>query len=430
MRYLSTIPNLNLNNTTKVNMLHCVVTNMFTRVQSRTKFKRDYVIASVLLVNTFSWFFIGQKIVTEVANVFDKNLFLSLAFPVSIIVSAFIGAIFLANVRKTRVFYIWLLSGTIISLFLGFSSVSLFVALLAIVLLGVSLGLGIPSCLTYFADCVPIEKRGKVGGASLFITIFSVPLVVIVMSMLDFTTSVIIFAAWRAWSLPILFLLPKKYHRQTVNNKPFSLVSVFQNRQFVLYFVAWFMFSLVDGFEGLILDPHIGELRFFMGIIEPIAAGISALVGGILSDWIGRKRVLIFGFVSLGVAYAVIGLVSHWISWIFYFIVDGMALGLLWVLFVIVIWGDLSKLGREKYYAIGQMPFFLTMIASLLFAPYVALIPETSAFSVAAFFLFIAVIPLLSVRETLPEKKIQQRQLEIYTEEALKLRQKVEQKSK
>jgi len=67
---------------------------------------------------------------------------------------------------------------------------------------------------------------------------------------------------------------------------------------------------------------------------------------------------------------------------------------------------------------------------SLLFAPYVALIPETSAFSLAAFFLFIAVIPLLYAPETLPEKKIQQRQIKIYTEEALKLKQKIEQKQK
>jgi len=414
-----------------VNMLHCVVAKMFTWIQSGTKFRRDYVVASVLLVNTFSWFFIGQKIVTEIAKVFDKNLLLSLAFPASIIVSAFIGSISLEKVRKTSVFYIWLLFGTISSLFLEVSLVSLFAALFAIVLIGVSLGLGIPSCLSFFADCVPIEKRGKVGGVSLFITTFSVPLVVIAMSMLDFTTSVIIFAAWRGWSLPILLLMPKKDFYQITDRKPLSLAAVFQNKTFILYFVAWFMFSFVDGFEGLVLDPHIGEFRFLMTITEPIIAGVSALVAGVLSDWVGRKRVLIFGFISLGVAYAIIGLVSQiLISWIFYFIMDGIALGLLWVLFVIVIWGDLSTFGREKYYAIGQTPFFLTQIVSLFFAPYVALIPETSAFSLASFFLFIAVIPLLYARETLPARKIHQRQLKIYTEEAVKLKQKIGQTQK
>ncbi len=97
-------------------------------------------------------------------------------------------------------------------------------------------------------------------------------------------------------------------------------------------------------------------------------------------------------------------------------------------MFTIVIWGELARFGTEKYYAVGEAPFFLTQLVYLLFAPYMTLISETSAFSLAAFFLFIAIIPLLYVHETLPEKKIQQRQLKIYTEEALKLKEKVEQR--
>ncbi len=106
-----------------------------------------------------------------------------------------------------------------------------------------------------------------------------------------------------------------------------------------------------------------------------------------------------------------------------------MALGLLWVMFTIVIWGEVNREKTEKYYAVGETPFFLTQMLYIVLMPYVESISESSAFSLAAFFLFIAVVPLLFAPETLPEKKMKQRQLKMYTKEAIQLKQSVEQKS-
>lgn len=409
---------------------------MFLRFKAASGFKRDHIIAFSLLFNTFAWYFIGRLMVARI-NVFDEASFeylcLGFAYPSSIIVSAIIGSVFLAKVRRIRFFYIWLLFGVFASLWLAvLQGASFFAMLVGASILGASLGLGMPLCLSYFTEAVPIENRGKVGGIILFATTFSAPFVLIAMDMMNFMLSAMLLAVWRAWSLPLLFFTSeKKSLPEPTIKRTASLISVLQNRTFSLYFVAWLMFALVDSFEAVIVSNHIGEFQVLIGKLEPVIAGISALIGGIISDWVGRKRVLIFGFVSLGIAYATIGLMLQiWISWLFYFIVDGIALGLLWVIFTMILWGEVNKYGAEKYYAIGETPFFLTQMLSLLFAPYVALIPETSAFSLAAFFLFIAVIPLLYAPETLPEKKIQQRQIKIYTEEALKLKQKIEQKQK
>ncbi|MDH5448513.1 MAG: MFS transporter [Candidatus Bathyarchaeota archaeon] len=408
---------------------------MFLRLQERHGFKGEHIVAFALLFNTFSWYFIGLLMIDKVGYFFSEvsfeNLYLRLVYTVSIIASALVGSVSLAKVRKVRFFYVWLLFGIIASLFLATPMVSsLFTTLVMVMLLGSSMGLGMPLCLSYFTESTPIENRGKLSGIILFATIFSAPFVSIIMSTLDLVSSAVILALWRGWSLPMLFFTPKKSDdfEPRIQRTP-SLISVFQNRTFVLYFVAWLMFTLVDSFGSVFVNFHVGEIRFLIGIVEPSVAGVSALIGGVLSDQVGRKRVMIFGFVSLGVAYAMVGLAAHiWIAWLFYFIIDGIALGLLVVLFVMVLWGDLPRNGSEKFYAVGVAPFFLTQMLSLLLAPYVALIPETSAFSLAAFFLFIAVIPLLYARETLPEKKIQQRQLKIYTEEALKLKQKIKQK--
>ena len=89
------------------------------------------------------------------------------------------------------------------------------------------------------------------------------------------------------------------------------------------------------------------------------------------------------------------------------------------------IMGDLSQFStREKYYIIGVAPYFLSDIIQLPLIPSVMLIPETSSFSLASFFLFLAVFPLLYAPETLPERKIELRRLSKYAEEAKKVKEK------
>ena len=63
----------------------------------------------------------------------------------------------------------------------------------------------------------------------------------------------------------------------------------------------------------------------------------------------------------------------------------------------------------------------------MLFLPYTEVLPSESAytaFSLAAFFLFLAVVPLMYAPETLPEKKMKERQLKQYIEKAKKIKEK------
>jgi MFS family permease len=426
-----------------VSTLKCVVVTMFTRFRSQLSFQAGQVIAFVLLFNSLSWFFIGRMVVATVTGFFSETgietLSLNVAYPISIIVSGIIGATSLTRVRRIRFFYLWLVSGIAAPLFLPFVSSSYAASLGGVALMGSSLGLGIPLCLAYFSESVPIEKRGKVGGLIFLLSSLSVPLIALTMrpapmSMRDLVLSVVIFAAWRGWGFLALVAIPKnRCYSEPLERRDTSFASVLQDRTFLLYFVAWFVFSLVDSFESVVFELRLEELAFLMLLIEPAIAGLSALVAGVFSDWIGRKRVMIFGFVSLGVAYAILGIVSEtlWLNYfiIIHFFVNGAAIGLLWLLFTIVLWGDMSRHTSEKYYAIGETPLFLTQIISPMLATHLEMIPVAGAFSLAAFFLFIAVIPLLYAPETLPEKKIQERQIQMYTEEALKMKQKTEEQS-
>ncbi|MQY62434.1 MFS transporter [archaeon] len=250
------------------------------------------------------------------------------------------------------------------------------------------------------------------------------------------TVIAIIFAIWRGTGLIIFFLKPEK-HSTVTTNKNVSFASILSEKSFLLYFIAWFMFPLVDRFEGALVVPFLTgwmpNLLDIMGVVEPLVGGLSILIAGLLCDWIGRKKIVLVGFVALGVAYAIIGLDPFSvISWYLYFIVDGVAWGIFLLIFVLILWGDLSQPGsREKYYALGSVPFFLSyVIPQFLTESFVEQISLYAAFSLASFFLFVAVMPLMFAPETLPEKKIELRRLRKFAEDAKKAKEKYERKKK
>jgi len=69
------------------------------------------------------------------------------------------------------------------------------------------------------------------------------------------------------------------------------------------------------------------------------------------------------------------------------------------------------------------MPLLLDPSSIELISPY-------TAFSLASFFLFMAVLPLLYAPETLPEKKIELRRLRKFADDAKKAKEKYERKGK
>ena len=233
--------------------------------------------------------------------------------------------------------------------------------------------------------------------------------------------------------MPFLFFAHWKDDSvENVPRKTPSMVSVLRNRMFYLYFAAWLMFAFVDSFETvvvnhLLLEGSVANVDLgLMRSVEPVVAGLATVIAGAVSDWIGRKKVLIFGFVSLGIAYATLGLLplSWSSSWWFFFVTEGVSIGASWILFLVVLWGDMSARSSEKYYAIGEIPFFLTGIFSLLLKDMLLTIFESSSFSLASFFLFLAVVPLVLAPETLPEKRIKDRELKMYVEKAMKVKEK------
>ncbi|MHC3129986.1 MAG: MFS transporter [Candidatus Bathyarchaeota archaeon] len=403
--------------------------------------KKGFLVIIILFLSVFGWYYMAMPMINSILSDLNithtQNLAIWATFYVSIIVSSILGTFLSNKVGRLKFLYIWTVLGVVISFLPALlTNVTLLQVWSMSLLLGASFGLGMPSCLAYFADCTVVENRGRIGGITFLIANISVPLLAIPFSTLDLATISVIFALLRGMGLIVFFLKPEK-QPSSQKTTSVSFVSILRDKTFLLYFVAWFMFPLVDSFERVIVDQFLNEwmpsLLGIMGVVEPLVAGLSILIAGLLCDWIGRKKIVLVGFVALGVAYAIIGLDSYSVfSWYLYFLVDGVAWGIFLLIFVLILWGDLAQSGSsEKYYALGSIPFFLSgVIPLLLTQSFIGQVEIYTAFSLAAFFLFIAVLPLLYAPETLPEKKMELRRLRKFADDAKKAKEKYERKGK
>jgi MFS family permease len=383
----------------------------------------------VLVTSTFVWYYVALDILLDIVKQMALDNFTTLLIWSShfagIILSAVAGALLTKRMGgRVRFLILWMILGVLCS----FISVVVKIADTATVLalsflFGASLGLGMPNCMGYFTRSVNIEKRGRFAGMIILFSGLGMALLGIT-AIENIQLQSLILALWRASSLAIFLLIKPPEEMKTENKDP-PYRFIFGQRHFILYLVPWIMFSLVNYLSASVQLSFVGSsmLQLLM-VIENALLGVSAIVGGFLSDYIGRKRIAVAGFVMLGLGFSVLGLYpENSVSWYFYIIVDAIAWGIFYVIFVVTIWGDLSHgTASDKYYAVGVMPFFISKFLQLVIGNFIAdtISNMYALFSFTAFFLFLAVLPLMYAPETLPEKTIKDRELKNYIEKAQK----------
>jgi MFS family permease len=130
--------------------------------------------------------------------------------------------------------------------------------------------------------------------------------------------------------------------------------AILRRRDVALYLLPWVMFSIINFAEVPIVmkglntafdDPRLID---FIGFAEFAISGIFAAVGGLIADQVGRKRVVITGFVIFGIEYAVLSIFSQIpASWYVYTVFDGMAWGMFASVFFMTVWGDLAHTSQK-----------------------------------------------------------------------------------
>jgi len=390
------------------------------------------IVNMVLLVNAFTWYFYAfnflRAITNEAAITELESLMIWGINFVGIAVLAIFGASMISRLKHRVPFLLsWMFSGVIFSLTPLVLDLTTSAGLMVVsAVFGAYFGLGMPICMGYFAASTVTENRSRLGGIIFLLTGLGFSLLGSI-GVSDIMIHAFVLSSWRAvGSLILLFL--KADEKPIEKNDKVSYGFIASNRSFILYFIPWCMFSLVN-YLAVPVNSEVFPVEFvrFSSTIEGILAGIFAVVWGFLADFFGRKRLAVGGFAIVGLGYAVLGMYpGNIVGWWFYTIVDGIAWGAFYAIFLFTLWGDLAQnQSSDKYYAIGGLPYLISNFMRLSLGSYVAdHVTENAVFSFASIFLFLAVLPLIYAPETLPEKRIRERQLKGYIKKAENIKQK------
>lgn len=385
------------------------------------------VVSIILVGNAFVWYYVVLSLLQSFVP--EVLVWAPVHFS-ALIISALVGPSLAKKMERSRFLILWMIIGVVSSATLfGLANTSVIVVSLVSLFLGLSLGFGMPACMSYFTESVSVEIRGRVSGVIILAS--GMGIVAFGFAQLSDLLSIsIVLGIWRFSSL-VVFLWARDYRKIKRKESVSSFKRVFSQHSFILYFVPWVMFSLVNYLASFI--PPNNQQYADLDIVRTVVMGASAVLGGIFADSVGRKRIAIASFAMLGLGAAVLGFLGNNLPQnadpILYFcaIMNGAAWGFLLVLFVLTLWGDISyNSSSEKYYALGVMPFFLSKLLELTLGSSIPQEFRSSSplFSFTAFFLFLAILPLAYAPETLPEKTIKERELKIYIEKAQEIAQK------
>lgn len=383
--------------------------------------------AILLVLSSFVWYILTYTVFANIVNGLlltnMEKIGIFVIYFSSIAVTAILGSKVLSR-KRNKALFLWSLFGVVTTILLNaLSAQNMLINALIALSFGASVGIGLPSCLSYFAEKTSVENRGFTGGvtwSSVGLTVFLFAFALVVLGNWQI---LVLLAGWRLiGSIGFLGLIRKD--KKVVEQKPPSYLKLIRKKEILLYLFPWIMFCIINFIEAPILAGFFGAETFaYIQVLEFAVIGIFAVVGGFVADVFGRKRVVIAGFVMLGVEYAILSLFSNSQATFYLFLaLDGVTWGLLFSVFFTTVWGDLGEnREKEKYYTLGGLPYLLSNLLSIIIGPYVVNIPSGLAFSFASFFLFMAVIPLMYAPETLPEKAMKDRELKSYVEKAQKL---------
>jgi MFS family permease len=384
-------------------------------------------INGIIVANAFVWYLIISSFLNDILSqqkASQSEIVLVLGVNIGAIAVSALSASIAINKLKRHAYFLklWLFVGIFVSLVpIGLGTVNMAYLVFCSIILGSYFGVGMPATMGYYSEHVKVENRGKTSGITFLIIALFYAIAGSIASGNIIITCVILSVIKIIGLVAFKFFMENDQQHEETQNLSFS--NIIKYRPFVLYFAPWLMFSLINFMTVPIINKlfvNQSNFSFLTNVIESIFTAISAVSFGFLSDKLGRKRLIIIGFVMLGCGYAALGLLPQSYSIYFYIFSDGIAWGIFSVVFLLTIWGDIAdnKIS-DKFYFAGVLPYIFLNFGSVLLEPYLSEIGSAAIFSFASVFLFLAVLPLVYAPETLPEKIMKNRDLTNYVGKAL-----------
>ena len=335
----------------------------------------------ILIANAFVWYLLAFNTLKSLLGLEPTTPQSLLVFGINtgaIAIAGLIGSLLIDKIKnRVRFLYLWIASGIILSLIPLALNVSDINQLCIVSLVfGLYFGFGMPATMGYHSSLMNIEGRAKVGGFAFLIIggTFAFAGLLIFNSLI---VTCLVLALVRLLGLAVFhfFRTKEEPHKETVK---MTYRQILSNKSFLLYFAPWCMFTLVNYMTIPLQLQIFGTQQNYETLTswENAVIAIVAVVSGFIADKLGRKRLIIIGFIMLGIGYAFVGLFAinsadKLLGSLIYIISDGIAWGIFYVLFVFTLWGDLSPKSKQRQtifpwrIAICVLVFYATIICAV-----------------------------------------------------------------
>jgi MFS family permease len=386
---------------------------------------RKLVSTTFLNSGVLAWFFLFQVYLPDIlTNIVPDRFWVEMGMGIFFafgILSAIIGSFIAERIDRKKFFFTWIFLGILSTLLLAVIQ-GILLLLIACVLLGLSLGFGLPKSMAFLADSSTIEERGRISGIVILETFIIAFLTIAIIEILGesiltmiLSISIIRMASYIALIFGEVGDKPKK-------EKSSSYKIAY--KEFAFYVFPWIMFVIAGGLASNLVpktEQYLSAIS--LGTIFRYAfIAIFGIIWGTVADRIGRKTPIIIGLTMLGVGFALLGFAMSPNAVLFYLIISGIAWGSFLPIYL-VIPGDLSSIGsREKSYALVFIsPLIILFSLSMLDPTFITTFSESAFSQILSVLLFLSIIPILRAKETLQESKIRQRKMKEYAGKVAKI---------
>jgi MFS family permease len=270
------------------------------------------------------------------------------------------------------------------------------------------------------------EERGRIAGLIGFVSLlFYLIIDIAVAGALDFSGTAMLGIILSLGTLAVILLRPKK---AALTAKKDEIENYHEKRTVLLYLIPWILFSLINATLAKNISFHISQqvpssLYLFLIVLQSIGTIFGALSGGVTADFFGRRVSLAFSLTLYGISSALAGIADNYTLLYFVYFANGLSWGILLVMYIFVIWGDLAnKENCAKMYALGFIIFYLTQSIGLLPLELISQIPLVVSSLVSCLLIFLSNIPIFLAPELLSPDFRERIRLKVHMNAVKKIR--------
>jgi MFS family permease len=386
---------------------------------------------TIFASGTFAWWFLITIYFEDIYPNFVDNQFwisvLALIFYGSGAISTIPGSMIGERVNQNFFLFFCFIFGIFSALLTFFVGQNLFFAILTSCLLGISIGLGFPNCMAVITDSTSRKESARFMSVFVLETFILIFFGIMIVSQFEKVLFVIIVVGVVIRSSGFFGFLVKDYGQ--TEELGGSWFSILRNKNLIYYLLPWLAFNLAGElvypiWQDLFNTTSWASYVYNLGNpIRMVAIAIFAPIAGIIADRFGRKPIIIFALVTLGIGFGLLGLDNRESVLFFYLLVSGVAWALLMVSYF-ALFGDIASLkSSEKYYAIGLSTPLIAyaLVRGILPIFSITRVQANILSPIMSILLFLAIIPVLYVKDTLSEAMIQERKLKEHTEKVGRL---------